>query len=223
MFRTAAAAALMLAALALTAGAQKDKGEKKAKLYKTPQEVFDAFFEAEEKRDSKAWVRCLAPGSQAELASFMLAGGVGARERAKKEKDEKKRAAIAKEMKPVFDALDRHGLTEKVTKDVSSPDDAKKVIAKAVKDLEGFLIDMAEASDKVDDKPKEKRPKPKLTGVKIDGDKATGTAVTEGKDKGKERKDPVAFVKVKGSWRIDPFAERDDKDKKDKDEATKDK
>jgi cytochrome c556 len=216
MFRTAAAAALLLAALAVTAFAQKDKDEKKAKLYKTPQECFDAFNEAEAKQDYKTWVGCLAPRSQTELASLMLAGGIGARAELNKEKDEKKRAAVAKQMKPVFDVLDKHGLTEKATKGVDSPDDAKKTLGKVVKDLEGFLIDMAVASDKVEDKPKEKKDKPKLADVKIDGDKATANEVRPSK-KGKDEKTPVSFVKVKGGWRIDPFA-LDEKESKDKSE-----
>ena len=220
MFRTAAAAALLLAALAATAGAQKD--EKKAKLYKTPQEVFDAAEDAEAKKDSKTMAACLAPESQKEFAALLAVLAVEKRRMAKDEKDADKRAALVKAAKPANEVLDKHGLTEKATKDVKFAETPKenKQIRKALDELikkpEAFLADMLAASDFIGgDKDK---PKSKLTGVKIDGDKATGVVVTEGKDKGKERKEPVKFVKVNGGWRI---LLRGDDEKESKDKADK--
>src|SRR5262245_32977884 len=109
MSRTAATAALLLAALALTAFAQKDKDEKKPKLYKTPQEVFDAANAAHAKKDFKTLAACLAPESQKNLASALAMFAVESRRSLKDEKDAEKRASIAKANK----VLDKHGLTEK--------------------------------------------------------------------------------------------------------------
>src|SRR5262245_24489634 len=119
MFRTAAVAALLLAALALTAGAQKDTGEKKGNRYQTPQEVCNAAHEAEVKKDYKTMVPCSAPETQKEFAVFFALLGVEDRREFNNEKDEKKRAERAKEMKAVGKVLDNHGLTEKATKDVN--------------------------------------------------------------------------------------------------------
>jgi hypothetical protein len=220
MFRTIAAAALLLAALAVTAGAQKDKDEKKAKLYKTPQEVFDAAEAAEAKKDSKTMAACLAPASQKEFAALLAVIAVEKRRAAKDEKDEKKREALAKEAKPANEILDKHGLTEKATKDVRFADTPKenkqvrKTLDELIKKPEAFLAEMLAVSDFLGG---DKDKKSKLTDVKIDGDKATGTVVTEGKDKGKERKEPVGFVKINGGWRILLSSEGDGKESKDKD------
>src|SRR4051812_17574479 len=107
MFRTAAAAALLLAALAVTAGAQKDKGEKKAKLYKTPQEVFDAAEAAEEKKDFKTLAACFAPETQKEFAVIVATLAVVKRRAATQEKDAEKRAELLKALKGANDVLDR--------------------------------------------------------------------------------------------------------------------
>jgi hypothetical protein len=225
MFRTAAIAALLLAALAVTAGAQKDKDEKKAKLYKTPQEVFDAVEEAEAKKDYKTFVACFAPETQKDFALLLAIEAVEKRRAAKNEKDEKRREERAKAAKASNDVLDKHGLTEKATKGVKfgeSPKEAKeirKTVYGLIKKPEAFFVEMLPLSDFLGGE--KDKPKSKLTGVKIDGDKASGTVVTEGKDKGKERKEPVKFVKIGGGWRIlmpSLDDEKESKEKKEKDE-----
>jgi len=52
----------------------KDKVNPKAAVYKTPQEVFDAFETADAKSDRPTLVRCLAPESQKELAIASVVG-----------------------------------------------------------------------------------------------------------------------------------------------------
>src|SRR4051794_29843885 len=77
-FRSAVLAGLTLAALAVSAAGQKDKDEKpkdkepekaKAKVFKTPQECFDAFMAALDKDDHKAWIAILAPQAQKDFAA----------------------------------------------------------------------------------------------------------------------------------------------------------
>jgi hypothetical protein len=123
--------------------------------------------------------------------------------------------------------MDKHGLTEKATREVKESKDpkenekAKKAALELVKDPEAFLADFLAAFDSIGGVKDENKVKEKLTDVKTDGDKATGTIVRtfKGKDdKEVEVKEEVRFVKVDGSWRMIPQLmgeEAKDKDKKD--------
>jgi hypothetical protein len=231
MFRTTGLTILLLTALAVTAIAQKDKGkDDKAKVYKTPKECFDAFVTADEKKDRKTWAGCLAPQAQKEIAGQMAYQAKSLRTEFSSEKDEEKRAALLKFFKPAADVLDKHGLTEKATKDVKvgkTPKEQKEAIKSLlalVKDPEGFTVEIFTAFDKIGGSGEKKEANvPKLTEVKIDGDKATGIVVSKGKEKGKEDKEPVSFVKIKGSWRIIPPMDGAEEPKDKKDEKTADK
>jgi hypothetical protein len=219
---------LLLAGLTLNALAQKDPD--KTKVYKTPQECHAAGVEAFHKKDHKTWVGCLAPQAQKALASELAVDF--ASDRAGYAKlEEKEREAVVKALEPVYDVMDRHGLTQKATKDVTKSKDAReqekarKAVLELIKNPETFLVDLYAALDKLEGKPKEQpRPREKLTDVKIDGDKATATIVTTtGKGKKEtQNKEPVKFEKINGSWRMIPdFKPPEapkDKDKKDKDE-----
>jgi hypothetical protein len=207
--RTVTLAALLLAAVAASAAAQKDK----AKVYKTPQECFDAGSAAFAKGDHKTWVGCLAPASQKELAAEL--GVKYALTRASLEglKDRDRAAAVAKAHKPLFDVLDRHGLTAKALKGLEEGKDekqrqkARQAVLDLLKDAEAFLVDFYEAVDRLEGLSKEKDGgTEELTDVKIDGDKATATVVrtVKGDDKGKDvvSKESMRFVKVDGGWRL---------------------
>jgi hypothetical protein len=233
--RSLTLAALMLAALAACAAAQKDKEDKdkdkdKPKAYKTPQDCFDAILAAIEKKDAPALVGTLTPSAQKRMAATSAGQGVHLRALAEGKDKGKKNEELAKLYKPLLDVLDKHGLTEEATKDLDMDKQGRlttkgEVAAmKLVKDPTAFLTDFMSASIKMDKGPEKKdEPKPKLTDVKIDGDKATATVIdsihVKQKDKDdqvKEIKRPVEFEKIKGGWRIDPFPESKEKDEKDK-------
>jgi len=237
--RTLALAGLVLAALVTCAVAREDKDEKakdkekpKAKVYKTPQDVFDAAQKAQEDNDYKALVGCYTEKARGDRAVFFAAVFSEGRARLKDKDDEKSKEEL-KKAKPILDVLDKHGLTEeavaKVKKDTEKDQDkAHKAVLDLIKDPTAFLVEFATEAHKagVFGKPAGKVEK-KLTDVKIDGDKATATEVTtrtiKGKDKDEdkkvEQKEPVTFVKVDGSWLIDeegnlPTGKKKDRDKK---------
>src|SRR5262245_55215398 len=216
MIRIAALTGLALAALAAVALADKDKGEKKdepkAKVYETPQDVFDAYVAAEKKDDYKTMFRCLSPRAQKEMA-VSFAGALASNRAALEELKGKDAQDAVKKMKPIYDVFDKHGLTAKVTKELDSKDarekeKAKQAVLAALKDPEAFLVELFTAASKTGlEKYDPSGPATlKLTKVKIRGDKATGVVVrtTKGKDdKEKVEIEPANFVKVGGGWRID--------------------
>jgi len=208
--RTLILAGMAVAVLALSAPAQKEEKEKpKEKVYKTPQEVFDAFVAAEQKRDAKALVSLMAPVAHREFtAGFGFIFAVTRNQL--KEKKDKKSDEELKQSAPIFAVLDKHGLTEKAMKGVKFSDDPKdaeknnKAVLDAVKDQQAFLVDLLNALNTVDPK-KEEKSVDKLTELKIDGDKASGVVVTTYEDKKKkDKKSPVAFVKIGEGWKIIP-------------------
>jgi hypothetical protein len=207
MLRIASLSGLLVAALALPVCAQK------ARTYKTPQECFDAGSAAFARGDHKTWVGCLAPASQKELAVELAVEYAATRASLADLKDREQAATIAKAYRPLFDVLDRHGLTAKATKDVKKGKDQKerqkvgKAVLALIKDPEAFLVDFYEAMEKLENLSKEKdNATEKLTDVKIDGDRATATLVRTVKGRDKEKdvvdKEPVEFVKVAGGWRM---------------------
>jgi hypothetical protein len=233
-------AGLLLAALAACAAAQKDKDEKdkdkpKPKVYKTPQDCFDALQTALQKRDAHLLVATLTPEFQKTIATQMVTSAVYRRDdlrgepaKDKKGKDdkerEKKRKERLKKFEPLFEVMDKHGLTEKATKDLERKNltltpKGQEAALKLLEDPAAFAGDYLAVMDKIEPDPDAGAPKEKLTDLKIDGDRATGTAVAtrrvkvkdKDKDKEVESKRPVAFAKVDGGWRIAPI--QDDKDK----------
>src|SRR5437868_6504963 len=70
-------------------GRTEEKEKPKAKVYKTPQDVFDAFDEADRRNDHKTVAACLAPQAQKEPASMMVITFATLRSDAKNAKDEK--------------------------------------------------------------------------------------------------------------------------------------
>lgn len=191
-----ALAALLLGPLAPAAVAQG---------YNTPQAVFDAAQSAQKKEDFKTFVGCLAPEAQKEMAAGLAFGGLN--QQAAARADEKLRT----QYKPILDTLDKHGLTDEVGKKVNlkpaSPQEGEKVqreLLGLIKDPAAFAVDMMTAYSKTEPfnrKPPD-MPTPELTDVKVDGDKARGTVLV--KAQGREFRQPIAFVKVGGSWKLAP-------------------
>src|SRR5207302_7348476 len=108
---------LLLAALALVAGAQPDEKKPKTKLYKTPQAVFNASQAALKKGDFKAHVACFTANSQKRLAVDLALDGLAMRARAAKD------SKLKKKIQPVLAVLAKHGLSAKATKDIKLPRD----------------------------------------------------------------------------------------------------
>jgi hypothetical protein len=190
---------LLLVALPPAAHAQADKG------YPTPQAVFEAATAAQKKEDFKTFVACFVPEAQKQMAASLAFGAVN--QRAATRNDER----LRKQYKLILDALEKHGLTDEATKKVNLKPVNQKEAENAQRELQGlikspapFAADLLTAYSKTEPfnrKPPEV-PEPKLTDVKIDGDKARGTIVA--KLGGQEAKQPAEFVKVGGGWKIAP-------------------
>jgi hypothetical protein len=196
VFRCATFAALSLAAVAFA-----QEPAPKEKQYKTPQAVFDAAMAAQERKDFKTAVACVAPEAQKEMAASFALNALNIKEGNKDE--------IRKGFKPLFDVLDRHGLTEKAVKDVQLGDDPKTAeesrekLRKLIKKPADFAVDFLTAQDKVGAGDRPTEAKYKLTGVKIKGDKATATmSIAFGGER--EITQPVEFVKINGGWKFIP-------------------
>src|SRR5262245_19968969 len=206
-------AGLLLAALATMGTAQKAR----AKVYETPQDVFDAFLAAVNKHDSKAFVACLTPEALKDLAARRAVATLQKRAEIKGDRDEEK---LDKKYRPILDVLDRHGLTKKEIKLGEMAKErakARETVLRQLKDPGAFLADLLDADDKVTARKSEKI-EARLTDMKIDGDRASGIVViTEGDT---ERKLTYEFTKIGASWKLDPRPkdEKAPKDKQDREE-----
>src|SRR5207249_800354 len=125
------------------------------KVYKTPQDVFKAAQAAAKKNDLKTFYRLLTPESAERMASQMAMLGVMFK--GFSQLDEK----IAKQMKPIFEAMDKHGLTDEKLKKMKKIDPkadpkeqakAMKQLVEPIKDKGAFFADMMAALKKVNPK-----------------------------------------------------------------------
>lgn len=160
----------------------------------SPEETFKSVKAALEKEDWKGFTANLTPESRDMFAGMMgFAGvmmqafaGLGGPEGAEK-------------VKPIAEALAKHGLTEEVMKKMEdekpgSPEEGIKKIIEPVKDRDQFVADMMVALKAFDDGKKEKSPISKdaeLKDLKIDGDNAT--ASIEFTKDGMKTTEPIAF------------------------------
>ncbi len=199
----ACVAGACLAGLTLRAA---DKPDQPAgKTYDSPQAVFDAAQAAQDKDDYKSFVNCLSPEDQKQMASRLAFLGMVQQPAA--QTDEK----LRDQFKNVLAVMDKHGLGYDVTQKIKpekTPEGAAKAqreVGALIKDPAAFDADMMEALSKTEPfthKPPAGQVVPKLTDVKIDGDKATGTVVVT--LNGMDRKSPIEFVKVDGGWKLAP-------------------
>lgn len=202
--RIAAAGVLLLVILGLPAAAQKEK----AKVYKTPQEVFDAFLTATNKRDARGFVSCLSPEAIKDMAGSRAVAVLDLRARVMAgDKEGKRDEKLVKRFKGLFGVLDRHGLTERAARDIkpeTTPQAQEKAAAAAVelmKDPAAFLADLLVEDDRLGSG-KDEKMDAKLTRVQGDGDRRRGTvALTEA---GKPREMTFEFVKVGDGWKLNP-------------------
>jgi hypothetical protein len=224
MTRTATLAGMLLVgALVLAAPAKQQQQIAVAAVYKTPQEVYDALFDAMEKSQARAMVGCLTPEAQKKFAIDSALYGIRLHAL---QGDEKAKALLTKS-RPLLDVMAKHGVDEKAAKALAvkgkAPTAAERdAILKAIKDPVAFSVDYAAADFAVNPRAKEDVQKLKLEGVKVEGDKATAYVVVgkvkekvkvkEGdreveKEVERDAKQPFEFERIDGSWRIDPAVE----------------
>src|SRR5262245_44277153 len=183
------------------------------KVYKTPRAVFDAALAAQNRKDYKTMVACIEPEARGEMAAGYALAALNIKEGNTDE--------LRKAFKPLFDVLDKHGLTEKATKDIRTGDDPRTVeksrlaLRKMIKNHARFAVEYLTAQEKIGAGERPGESKIKLEDVKIKGDRATGTMVI---DFGGSRdiRNPIEFVKIKGSWLMipEPRPEAKGKDRK---------
>jgi hypothetical protein len=220
--RTLSLAGLLLAALAAQATAQKDKA---VPTYKTPQEVFDGVLAAIDARDARAMIGCFTPQAQRQMAARYAAQGAFLRAQAESKSSKDKDEDFVKKYRPLFDVMDKHGLTAKASKGLKvkglrPTKEEREAILKLLDDPAAFAADYAAAYDKVEPrKDRKDEPKPKLADVKIDGDKAVANVVVTVARKEKDRelsrevKQPVSFRKIDGGWRMEAEPEASAREK----------
>jgi hypothetical protein len=195
----------------LLAGADADRPKGEVVVYKTPQAVFEAAFAAQKKGDDRTFIGCLAPWTQRKMAAAVAFSGLHQQFAAQGPKGEK----YKEQFKMILAVLDKHGLSHDVTKKFEGRLGKEKEQEAIIRELGGlikepvaFFGDLQEAYSRTEPFNR-KRDLPaveaKLTDVKIDGDKATGTAIL--KVDGKEVKHPADFIKVGGGWRLAPERE----------------
>jgi hypothetical protein len=181
-------------------------------VYRTPQEVFEAAKKALQKEDMKGFCATLTDDSRDAFAGVMVLMPMMVKGFAKFAPEDKQKELLAK-LKPLEDVMTKHGLTEEALnkmkgekpagKGPEAMKQALKQLVAPVKDRCAFIAEMVAAFKKVDGKAKEGPIdiKGELKDVMIDGDKAKGVIV--GTKDGKEKRDPIEFRKIAGSWKID--------------------
>jgi hypothetical protein len=181
--------------------------------YRTPQEAFDAAKKAIEREDWKGFCATLTDDSRDTLAGGMVMMPLMLKGFVKLAPEDKQKEILAK-LKPLEEVMAKHGLTEEALakmKDAKPAGKGPEAIMQAfkqllapVKDRSAFVADMIAAMKKLDPKQAKQGPlaaDAELKDVKIDGDTAKGVIVT--KKDGQEKRDPVAFRRIDGSWKID--------------------
>jgi hypothetical protein len=204
-------AGVLLATLTLPTGAQSDRN--KGSTYKSPQDVFVIALGARLRGELKSFVACLAEEAQLQFAGQLAADGLDKLKRLERSTTVDTRAARLKHYQLLFDALGKHGLTEKTTRDIQynpggeGVEKAVRALLALIKNPPAFIFDYLTAQDKIMGVryPSTVKDKPRLTLVKIDGDRARGTFVST--VAGKEEEHPVEFVKIDGGWKIAALAQ----------------
>jgi hypothetical protein len=201
--------AFLLAALAVPAAWGKGDSAHK-KVFKTPQEAFDAAKTAAEKGKWKDFAQTLTRQGLENVTAMTAMGGVMIKGFAgaagAKLTDEQKEA-----LKELDKALTKHGLTEKFLKKMKpeegspppKPEETKKrakELIKPIKDRAAFLGDVFTAIKKLGTGGNLLQGA-ELKEVKIDKNTATGVVVN--KRGTREQREPITFKKVGGSWKIE--------------------
>jgi hypothetical protein len=209
MLRHATAGVLLFVALAASActRAKAPREPRVVQRYSTPQECFDAFVAAERDRDHQTYAECLSPQALKDAAAELALNYLSVRDLTFEEDE------FAKEMvrvaEPVFEVMDRHGLTVSATRHVSRSDDPKqrersrREVLELLDDALTFYVEARAAGDRAGGGEPTAAPKTTLSDVEIDGDHATGK-VQRWVGEREPAPVPTAFVWIDGSWRIRP-------------------
>ncbi len=204
--RLLALAALLVAALASPGDVRSAPVPPKATSYATPQAAFDAAKSSFNKKDYKAFYATLSPSSAEVLAGQLVFMGAMFRSFAGSDKSGK----FAEKYKALEPVLTKHGATKEamdklkdvgLVKDEAELQARMKKVAALVKDRSGFVVDTMVVMDKAGDLKDFPLIAAKLEDLEIKGDKATGNVVF--KRGASEVRDPIEFVKVGGSWRME--------------------
>ncbi len=204
---TVAGSVLLLAALSVAAGGT-------GATYRTPEEVFEAAKKAIAREDWKGVCATFTDNTRDMLAGGLAMMPLMAKGFAKLAGEDKEKEMLEK-IKPLTDVLAKHGLTDAVLKKMEKQGDkgekGEEAIRKGLKRLVGpikdrcaFIAEMITVLKKADGKGLKDGPLPKdaeLKDLKVDGDHAKGTVVST--VSGKEKRDPIEFRKIGGSWKID--------------------
>lgn len=155
---------------------------------KTPDQVFNEMAEAAKNEDGKAFMATLTKDSQ-KLFTGMMVVAMFEMFETKEAVDTLKKHAIDVDL--VGDKLERQDLTTLMK--------SLRVIADLVKDHPSFVHDTIAVMKKVDptSSPATGMSGAKIKNVKVEGDKAKGTAEIEGKTF------EFPFLKEDGTWKID--------------------
>jgi hypothetical protein len=203
---TLAGSLLLLAALGAALAGERPP------TYRTPEEVFEAAKMAARKEDWKGVCATLTDDSRDLLAGALVLTPLRFKARAKlagpREKD------ILAKLKPLDEVLARHGLSETVLNNIlaaqaeTDPREAIKLPVKRllapIRDRCAFIADMFNTLKKVDESKARRGPinaDAELKDVKIKEDRAAGVIVT--RTGGKEQREPIAFRRVQGSWKME--------------------
>jgi hypothetical protein len=212
--------AWLLATLGCYAPANKEEAHSRPTRYESPQAVFDACEAAKAKGDFRIRIGCFTPESQKAIA-FHLAIWFGEKRMKALASNEVTSKVELQLLAPVLDAMDKHGFTAKAYEQVSKEGegDERKIqtaLFAVVKDPTTFLLDvwpLASAFGPFNEKNWES----KLLDVEIEGDRATGTVQYRYEDVGNraktEGRNPIAFTKIDGGWRIGEERLKPEKDK----------
>ncbi len=176
------------------------KDPTKGTTFKTPQEVIKAANKAMAKRDYKAFYIIMSKASKKDALGSTIRRGISA---AQSESTDP-RSMLRKEK--ILAAFKKHGVSKEAVMGFKRPDTKTreernaayiKLVAK-VKDVPSLLGEIMNARDAG----REVRPMPavKLVDLKITGKKATGFLVMT--DGGRERKQPMMFLKEGNSWTL---------------------
>jgi hypothetical protein len=198
---------LAVLSLVVIAGCTK-KGsptDQKGAGHKTPEEVFEAAKTAMTSGDYKTFVACLTPEAVDSLAGQLAFGAAFMKGFSALDK----KGDSAKKFKPMFDVLDKHGLTDeffkknqvKMGKSKAENAKALRALGAKIKDAPVFVVDIMNASPAQQKKEMQDFGSAKLKDLKVDGDTAKATLVS--KKQGKDKEEPIEFKKIDGSWKMD--------------------
>jgi hypothetical protein len=202
--------------LLLTALSSGLAGER-APTFSTPQQAFEAARGAAQKGDWKGVCATLTDESRDALAGALAV--LPSMYKAMARRAGPKEKAVLDKLRPLALVLAKHGLSEKTFNNLlaeragaADKDEAIKLalprLLAPVRDRCAFIADMFDALKKVDEKQAARSPiaaNAQLKDVTLDGDTAKGVIVTRVPG-GRDRRDPIAFRRRAGSWKIDlPF------------------